>query len=222
MNVRTIKGIYNSNTFIVESADTVIIVDAGAPLAVLCDVLGDRKPDAVLLTHEHFDHIFHIADYCRVFACPIYCHVATLTELKDKNAGAPFSVHGFEIKIPDSLDNFIALSKNCTFAVGQGEELINVQTIASPGHSLGSVVYLLKSYNSKASDEISDTDRLLFTGDVLFAKTIGRTDLIPYGPELMQKTLAALKKVKFDTAYHGHGKSSTYSAQQDNIDSFIN
>ena len=168
MKIETIVGHYESNTFIVEQNGTVIIIDAGAKIADVKKTLDGRTPSAVLLTHEHFDHVYYLADYKKHFACPIY----TPTDEAELTIGA-----------------------------------IKIKPLQCPGHSPKSVVY-----------KIGET---LFTGDVLFPDTIGRTDLMPNGAELMQITLRRLLDVKFTTAYHGHYEPSTYQDQQKNIKRFI-
>ena len=84
---------------------------------------------------------------------------------------------------------------------------ITIEPILCPGHSPQSVCYL-----------IGDT---LFTGDVLFNGTIGRTDLPGSDSALVQQTLRKLLDVKFKTAYHGHYEPSIYEEQQKNIRRFL-
>jgi glyoxylase-like metal-dependent hydrolase (beta-lactamase superfamily II) len=62
---------------------------------------------------------------------------------------------------------------------------------------------------------------MLFCGDTLFLDAIGRTDLALSSVEDMVLSLKKLKNVKFDTALSGHGRQSSYSDQQQNIDYFI-
>ena len=168
MKIETVVGKIDSNTFIVQSGDTTIIIDAGAKLGDLQKVLGSRKPSAILLTHEHYDHVFFLDDYEKEFVCPV--HTPTTED---------------EIVVGD----------------------IKINPILCPGHSPQSVCYL-----------IGDN---LFTGDVLFNGTIGRTDLPGSDPKLMQEALRKLLNVKFKTAYHGHYEPSTYAEQQKNIRRFL-
>ena len=186
MEVQTIVGHYDSNTFIVEHKGTVVIIDAGARFVDAQKVLSGRKPDAILLTHEHFDHVYYLYDYRKQFDCPVYT--------------------------PTNEDEIL---------VGK----IKVKPMLCPGHSPNSVVYLIED--------------CLFTGDVLFSNTIGRTDIITKGTKVtkkaadaiasindivMQKSLRRLLDVKFKTAYHGHNaryESSSYEEQQNNIRRFL-
>ena len=170
-----------------------MIFDAGAPVRAVLRELAGRTPASILLTHEHFDHIYYIAKYSEAFPnCPVYCHPATLEELK---TGEFNTRAGYPVAPPASLKNFHALTDNQT--------VLNIKAIFAPGHSEGSIVYLV------------DAD--LFTGDVLFRNTIGRTDLIPNGPARMQTTLRRLQPLTYKTAHHGHGAPSTHAEQQQNI-----
>ena len=62
MEIKVIKGIIDSNTFVLTKDDTTIVIDAGAKY--------NGKADAVLITHEHYDHNTHADGY----ACPVYRH----------------------------------------------------------------------------------------------------------------------------------------------------
>ncbi|MCL2229038.1 MAG: MBL fold metallo-hydrolase [Firmicutes bacterium] len=168
IKVEAVVGHIDSNTFVVEENGTIVLIDAGAPLNDVKKALGKRKPSAILLTHEHFDHVYHIDYYKKEFACPIFS--------------------------PTSEDEIVV-------------EKMVIKPILAPGHSPKSVVYL-----------IGDS---LFTGDVLFAMGIGRTDFPESNPREMQKTLNRLLGIKFVTAYHGHYEPSSYAQQQINIRRYI-
>ena len=179
MKIQTIVGHFSSNTFVVEHLGRTVIIDAGAPIEKVKKALNDKQPDAVLVTHSHFDHVHCLKDYRANFRCPVF----TPTDNKE-----------------------IVLEK------------LVIKPILCPGHSPDSVVY-----------QIEDC---LFTGDVLFEDTIGRTDLtadakratpqiIKENEKLMQQSLKRLAGVKFKMAYHGHGDPSTYEKQIENIKWFI-
>jgi len=183
MKVITHKGIIGSNTYEVHIGKNIILIDAGA-------FVPNLKPDAVLLTHEHYDHLFHAASY----DCPVYCHPATAEELRTGEINSLLNPFGGRAITP----NVIIETDDDFYFDG-----IKIEVIPAPGHSHGSVIYKIGS--------------TIFTGDVLFANTIGRTDLIPNGPELMQQTLANLENLKFEHAYHGHSCPSDYQTQSNNI-----
>jgi glyoxylase-like metal-dependent hydrolase (beta-lactamase superfamily II) len=206
--VRTVAGKYDSNVFAMDADGGVILVDAGAPAGAVRAVAGGRPVRAVLLTHEHFDHVFYIADYLKEFDCPVYAHAETIEELRTNDLNGFLSREG-EVKAPESFDNFTAITKDTDFWVGKTK----IRAICAPGHSAGCVLYLI-------GDKI-------FTGDVLFASGIGRTDLMPDGEALMQGTLRKLLKIfddpalSFETACHGHYENSTREAQRKNIFGFV-
>jgi len=201
MHITTIKGIYASNTYVIKSDDTMIVIEAGVPIGTLRQALGNKAPTAIFLTHEHFDHVAHIADYTAAYPnCPIYCHPATLKELKTGEINRILGTFaGVDVKPPDSFKSFRSTTDNKDIYF----EPFKIKAIFAPGHSDGSVVYLINN--------------ILFTGDVLFSNNIGRTDLVQNGDEQMQKTLRNLQSLEFGKAYHGHENPSSFDQQQKNI-----
>lgn len=201
INITALKGILDSNTYVLELDNICIVIDAGAPLAKLLKALGHRTPIAIFITHEHFDHVNYLSEYIDAFGCPIYCHPAALEELRTGEFHSLIeAVSGHTLKLPESTQGFRSLSDNQTI---MNIQPFVIKAIFSPGHSEGSVVYL-----------INDN---LFSGDVLFRTSIGRTDFMVDGEELMQGTLRRLQKVKFKMMYNGHSEPCTYETQQENI-----
>jgi len=201
MQIKTLKGVYQSNTYVIESDGTQIVIEAGAPMGVMRKALGNKAPSAIFLTHEHFDHVAHIADYAAAYPnCPIYCHPATLKEIKTGEINQILGTFaGVNVAKPDSYKNFHTLDNHQVISINR----FKVKAIFTPGHSDGSAVYLI--------------DNNLFTGDVLFDNNIGRTDLVPKGYIQMQETLRNLQTLEFEKAYHGHGNPSSFATQQKNI-----
>jgi len=195
MTIQTIKGKLQSNTFVVTKGETSLIIDAGADVDKIQDILGNKKPNAIILTHEHYDHIWNIADYAKNFSCPIYCHPSIIKWLQAGNLTYVFG----SVEIPESIENFKPIQDEKEFMIGD----FKIKPIPSPGHSISSIVFLI--------------DDQLFTGDVLFKGTIGRTDLMMNGEKLMQSTLKKLLDIEFESAHHGHGKSTGYDEQMGNI-----
>jgi len=201
MQIKTVKGIYASNTYVIENHDVQIVIEAGAPMGDIRQALDNKPPSAIFLTHEHFDHLAYIADYATAYPkCPIYCHPATLKELKTGEINRILGVFaGVDVATPNSFANFHELTDDEIIKLHP----FTIKAVFAPGHSDGSVLYLI--------------DSTLFTGDVLFADNIGRTDLVPNGPEEMQKTLRKLQPLEFEKAYHGHNEPSSYTTQKRNI-----
>ena len=200
MDIQIVKGKLQSNTFIVTKGETTIIIDAGADVDKIQEALGNKKPNAIILTHEHYDHIWCIADYAKTFDCPIYCHPSIIKWLQSGDLTYIFD----SVEIPGSIGNFKPIQGDKEFTIGD----FNIKPIPSPGHSIASIVFIV--------------DDQAFTGDVLFKGTIGRTDLMVDGERLMQKSLKKLLDIKFETAHHGHGRSTSYDEQIANISKHIN
>ena len=180
-------GPLQENCYLVrrEGSDRALLIDPGdeAPkLQAAMDELG-VEPEAILLTHTHFDHIGAVAPLARATGAPVYCPREELPVLADPSAffGAMFGpVEGWEAE--HALDG------------GQRLQLagVDVDVVATPGHSPDHVTFVI--------------DGALFSGDVLFQGSIGRTDLPGADHETLMESIAGLLE-RFDdeTAVHpGH------------------
>jgi hydroxyacylglutathione hydrolase len=184
-----------------------VIIDPGIGVgAQLDDVIAEHRlhPIAVLLTHGHFDHTFSVFPVCQARDVPAYIHPADRGQLAD-----PWSGVGIPVGTP--------LFGTVTFAepddvkeLSDGEKVslagLDVSVRHAPGHSRGSVVF-----------ELADgADPLLFSGDVLFAGSIGRVDLPGGSMDDMQASLRSVIWPLDDaTEVHpGHGPSTTIARER--------
>ena len=74
MNIQAVtatayRGVLNQKTYVVSNDDEVIIIDAGAELSDVKEVVKDKKVLAILVTHLHFDHIWNIEKYIVFLHC---------------------------------------------------------------------------------------------------------------------------------------------------------
>ena len=188
MDVRMFTvGPLQENCYLVrrEGSDRALLIDPGdeAPkLQAAMDELG-VEPEAILLTHTHFDHIGAVAPFARATGAPVYCPREELPVLADPSAffGAMFGpVEGWEAE--HALDG------------GQRLQLagVDVDVVATPGHSPDHVTFVI--------------DGALFSGDVLFQGSIGRTDLPGADHETLMESIAGLlERFDDDTRVHpGH------------------
>lgn len=157
--------------------------------------LDAHRPEAVLLTHGHFDHVFGAAWVQQTWGIPVYMSP------EDKKTLEYFGrISRFGLPVPD-----------CSFSttdIADGDTVraagLEFKVISTPGHSPGSVCLMLES------------ERALFTGDTLFAGAIGRTDLI-YGDydEEIRSIMEKLVALPGDIAiYPGHGPASSISDER--------
>lgn len=144
-----------TNGYVLETEDAVLVIDAPEGIA---DSLRDRglKPTAILLTHQHFDHVEHARELARMgaplYAFSQYSHALILDE-EAQRWGLPITVEPFEV------DHLLE---------GQSElEIAGLQfaLLHVPGHSPDGLVFSLPAAGTA------------FTGDTVFAGSIGRPDL---------------------------------------------
>ena len=162
----------------------------------------DLKPVATLLTHGHLDHTFSVVPICDGYGIPAYIHREDRNLLVDPAAAVSpeFSATLGQMEFHEPAD---------VRELKSGEEIelvgLKIKVIHSPGHTRGSLMFL-------ADDEI------LLSGDVLFAGSIGRTDLPTGSATEMQKTL--IKKVLplSDSlrVLPGHGPETTMARERKN------
>ena len=152
-------------------------------------------PDAILLTHGHFDHVWGVEKLLALYKVPVYLHPADV-DIMDKTTG------------PGAMQAFSFLKHNFpTVPVADGDVISTAGTdwkvIATPGHTPGGVCY----YSAENS--------LLLSGDTLFAGSIGRTDL--YGgdyDELMKSIKERLLNLPGETdVIPGHGQPTAIARE---------
>jgi hydroxyacylglutathione hydrolase len=171
-----------------EGSDRALIVDPGEEperLLGAIDELGVTL-EAILLTHTHFDHVGAVAPVATATGAPVYCPKLEVAVLQDIMAYVPWAGFGpFDSWDPEE-----------TVEGGERLELAGFQidVVFTPGHSPGHVTYAIPD------------DQALFSGDVLFQDSVGRTDL-PGGdwPTLAASIQSLLDAYPDETTVHpGH------------------
>lgn len=154
------------------------------------------KPAAILLTHGHFDHLFGVAEAASTFGIPVYmspddAFLLRYGERMAKMLGLNAPKTGFPRT--DVRDGDTVSAGTMVF-----------KAITTPGHSPGGVCWL------------DSEDAVMFTGDTLFAGTIGRTDL--EGGDYDALIVSIMEKLIGLPAetdiYPGHGPSSSISRER--------
>lgn len=172
------------------------------------------QPRGVLLTHGHVDHTWSAAPLSALWKVPVHVHEADVHRLAD-----PFgtlgplgpqlqqmaAASGLAYTAPQDVRPFASSASSTagaetTLHLGaDGESPFDVVARPAPGHTEGSTVYL-----------VGPGAQVALTGDVLFAGTIGRTDLPGGDAGAMARTLADLATLDPATRIlPGHGPSST-------------
>jgi glyoxylase-like metal-dependent hydrolase (beta-lactamase superfamily II) len=198
-------GPVQENAFLLrrDGSDRALLVDPGeeAPkLLGAIEALGVTL-DAILLTHCHFDHTGAVAPVAKATGAPVYCPEIEVPLLQDIMAYVPWPGFGpFESWDPEH-----------TVAGGERLELAgyDIDVLFTPGHSPGHVTYAI-------ADEAESAPTALFSGDVLFQSSIGRTDL-PGGDHatLLASIATLLERFGDDTVVHpGHMGLTTLGAER--------
>ncbi|MBE0496531.1 MAG: MBL fold metallo-hydrolase [Campylobacterales bacterium] len=179
-------GSYQTNCYIVVSPQGELIIDPGMG-AISWVKENVSNPLAILNTHGHFDHVWSNHALQTELNVPLYCPKEDAFMLQDD----PFGL-GITPSTPDVL-----VEGDAVFEIGG----MKVQYWHFPGHTPGCSAI--------------EAGGMLFTGDFVFAGSIGRVDFPFSSPEAMKKSI--LKFLKFQTdmpLYPGHGEASTVAREQ--------
>jgi glyoxylase-like metal-dependent hydrolase (beta-lactamase superfamily II) len=190
MNVHTLTvGPLQENCYLLWHGRRGVIVDPGDEAErILAEVrrIG-FMPEAILLTHAHFDHVGAVAPLVETLGLLVYLHPLDL-ELYRK---APQSAARWGLSLPQPPEPVVGLEEGQTLNFGFALKVLFV-----PGHSPGHVAFLGQGH--------------LFGGDVLFRGGIGRYDLPGSNPQDLMKSLKALMELPPETVvWPGHGPSTS-------------
>lgn len=203
-------GSFAANCYLVAAApgERCVIIDPGEDAASGIDETVERyrlRPAAVLLTHGHLDHVWSVAPVCGARDIPAYIHPGDRALLTDPARGLPLRpgqqlFGGLTFTEPDDVREL---------ADGAVLDLAGVSVVVdhAPGHTPGSVTFRLPDAREPGT---------LFSGDLLFAGSIGRTDL-PGGDHAT--ILDSLARVCLPLADEtrvlaGHGPETTIGAER--------
>ncbi|MHA7965759.1 MBL fold metallo-hydrolase [Paenibacillus sp. CAU 1782] len=191
----------NAYLLSVQDGDTerAVVIDPGMNPARLLTRIEGMKVEAILLTHAHFDHMGGVDEVRKAAGCPVYIHDLEGDWLTDPRKNG--SMRWQDVTPPLSTDE-----AEYSLAEGQRLQLLGLtfKVLHTPGHSPGSVSFLHGNH--------------LFSGDVLFKLSVGRTDL-PGGREvdLYNSIRSKLYVLPPETVvYPGHGGRTTIGFEMAN------
>jgi glyoxylase-like metal-dependent hydrolase (beta-lactamase superfamily II) len=221
-------GAFGTNCFVVSpgGGEECVIIDPGQDAeAGIEDILARHRlrPVAVLLTHGHIDHIWSVVPVCGAENIPAYIHPADRALLSDPARGFPAGVAeqllgGLTFTEPDDVAE---LADGATLALAGLEFIVD----HAPGHTPGSVTFRLPAIGAAgpgapgsdpAAAARADGEPVLFSGDLLFAGSIGRTDL-PGGdyPAILDSLARVCLPLPDETVVlSGHGPATTIGAER--------
>ena len=197
-------GSWATNCYVVAAApgEPCLVVDPGQDsIDGVREVLREHRltPAAVLLTHGHIDHVWSVAPVSAEFGIPAFIHADDRYRLADI---AGTSIVAAREQLLAMTKNALELTEPDDVRLVADQETVEVAGLRlrvrhAPGHTEGSVVF--------------EVDDVMFSGDVLFAGSIGRTDL-PGGDHAAM--LDSLRRVILPapdavTVLPGHGPQTT-------------
>lgn len=155
-----VVGMVKTNCYVAFNDETkeCIIVDPGASPRQLAEKIRQDEliPVAILLTHGHFDHVAAAQSLGKEFDIQVYAHEAEAETLRDPKKNASWMLGAKE-------------SYDADIFVKDGEVLhlagFDIEVLHTPGHTAGGCCYYIPE------------EAVIFTGDTLFAQSVGRTDL---------------------------------------------
>jgi hydroxyacylglutathione hydrolase len=204
-------GSFAANCYLVATArgEHCVIIDPGQDaVPALGDLLRQHRlrPTAVLLTHGHTDHMWSVLPVCEANSVPAYIHPADRDRLADPVRTLPaelvgaLGLQGVSFREPDEVVDLVD---------GSVLELAGVRLIAehTPGHTEGSVVFRTAA--------AGDGDPTMFSGDLLFAGSIGRSDTVGGDPVAMAASLQRVLGLADETVVlPGHGPQTTIGRER--------
>ena len=183
---RAVVGPVRTNCYVVGLADRddCAVIDPGDEADKIAGLADGRRIAAILFTHGHFDHI-GAGEALRGRDTRVYIHAEDAEMLKNPARNGSSSLMGYPVTGPDA-----------DVLLQDGDEILEaglvLRTVHTPGHSRGSVCFLLG-------------DRL-FTGDTLMSMGVGRTDLWGGSEEALWASLEKIRSLHAAAMYGGHGR----------------
>jgi hydroxyacylglutathione hydrolase len=196
-----------TNCWVIAPADgeQCVILDPGIGIGPQLDeVISEHRlsPVAVLLTHGHYDHTFSVLPVCQSRDLPAYIHPSDREQLTD-----PWTAIGRPVGTPIlGLESITTAEPDDVRELSDGQQIsvagLDLVVSHAPGHSPGSVVFGI--------------DAALFSGDVLFAGSVGRTDF-PGGSRA--QLFDSLRRVILPLddgidVFPGHGPTTTIGRER--------
>ena len=182
-------GLYGENIYVLHENGHVLIIDPGKNAKEIAKCISkDEIVDGIILTHGHEDHTQATDDLVDIYSCEVYMDLADYDLVDPGYAGS----HGFDAPVYTPVKPLLKDMQIGSF---------HVEVTKTPGHTKGSCVIRYRN--------------LLFTGDTLFAGSMGRTDFYGGDSRKMDKSLKRLKNQDDDIKiYPGHGPNSNLKTEK--------
>lgn len=191
-------GPFAMNAYILWCSDTRagVLIDPGDEIDLILQTVTALKikPERIVLTHAHLDHVWHVKEIQERLQLPLFMHRDDLPLLEHLPLQA--QMFGLPTPAPPRIDGYLEEGETVSF--GQ----VTMKVLHAPGHAPGSIV-------------LYDED-IAVVGDVLFQGSIGRTDL-PFGSH--ETLLNSIRQKLMKLPDHvrvlpGHGEETTIGIER--------
>ena len=185
------------NSYLIEEDGFVVVIDPGQDGVVQAEIEKRAlTPEYIMLTHGHYDHILGVYDLKQATGAEVLIHKDDANCLYDSMASLAFYNYG-QAQQPLKADR--VLTEGDRIELGQTV----FRVLNTKGHTEGSVLY------------IDEADRVIFSGDTLFAGSYGRTDLPGGDDGKMLNSLRRIKAIEGDyKIFTGHDQSTTLEEER--------
>lgn len=188
-----VVGIYGSNCYVVKerSSEVSFIVDPGSDGDEIISKLNSKniKPQFILLTHGHIDHVGAVDRLVQEYRIPVYIAEEDMKAINNN------------VEIFGQVNSEVIYINEKT-KIKSG--IIDIEVIETPGHTKGGLCFLI--------------DGVLFTGDTLFKESIGRTDFFggDYDEIIYSVTNKLFTLEENTVVLPGHGPQSSIGSEKRN------
>jgi len=191
-------SVCETNSYLVVSEkNNAVLIDAPADADYIMEQISfyGVTLKKIFLTHGHFDHIGAVADLVEKTGCEVYIHVFDKPKLTDDNG---MLVDHFRIRGHKKYTGEVhVFTENDILTLDE----LEFDVLETPGHTSGSVCFICGSN--------------MFSGDTLFARSIGRTDMPDGDYKAIMRSLAKIADLGGDlNVYPGHMRTTTLNEER--------
>lgn len=186
---------FAENAYLVIDGDEGMVIDPGEATDELLGAIANLRITTLVNTHAHIDHVGGNAEIKRRTGAEFVCHA----EAREMLASVPMQGRMFGMEVEPSPEPDRLIAEGDTLTVGS----TTMHVVDVPGHAPGHIALIGKGF--------------VISGDVLFAGSIGRTDLFGGDmDQLMESIRTKLLPLPDDTVVlSGHGPSTTIGAERE-------